>query len=77
MITEKDLIEFLVTSGAEIKREDINVLETFEDMGLDSLDVFNFFTEIESEIGLDVPDEDFDTLQTIKDVKDYINNHNH
>lgn len=46
---------------------------SFEELGLDSLDVFNLFLELETITGEAVPDEDVDSLQTIADILKYYN----
>ncbi|MDQ7732081.1 phosphopantetheine-binding protein [Halomonas sp. SpR1] len=72
MITSEKLIDILINSGAEVDRSDISTDKSFEELGLDSLDIFNFFTEIDAELGIDVPDKDFESLQSIEDVSKYL-----
>lgn len=72
MVTNDQLIEILINSGADIDRVDIDTSKSFEELGLDSLDIFNLFTEIDAEFDIDVPDEDFESLQTIEDIKKYL-----
>lgn len=73
MITKEKLIEVMLSAGVEIEADDIDPNATFEELGLDSLDVFNFFSEIDAELGVEIPDSDFDKLQTIKQIAAYIN----
>ncbi|MEZ9836965.1 acyl carrier protein [Vibrio sp. 10N.261.52.C11] len=40
----------------------------FEDLGLDSLDLFNLFLELENLTGKAVPDEEIDNFKTISDI---------
>lgn len=72
MVTDDKLKEILIKSGADIDSSELSMSKTFEELGLDSLDVFNFFTEIDSELGVDVPDEDFESLKTLTDVQEYV-----
>jgi len=44
---------------------------SFEDVGLDSLDIFNLFLELETITGKVVPDSDIDSLLTIADILKY------
>ena len=73
MITSEKLIELLMSSGADISEETIKSDVLFSDIGLDSLDLYNFFSEIDSELGIEVPDEDFVELQNIEHVVIYLN----
>ena len=72
MITSEKLIELLMSSGADISEETIKSDVLFSDIGLDSLDLYNFFSEIDSELGIEVPDEDFVELQNIEQVVIYL-----
>lgn len=56
----------------EMSLEDNQTL-SFEELGLDSLDVFNLFLELETITGQVVPDEDVDRLLTIADIINYYN----
>jgi acyl carrier protein len=62
-----------MSSGADISEETIKADVLFSDIGLDSLDLYNFFSEIDSELGIEVPDEDFVELQNIEQVVIYLN----
>lgn len=44
---------------------------TFSDLGLDSLDIYNVFVELEVLTGIEVPDSDIDDLQSIDSIHDY------
>ena len=46
--------------------------EEFSELGLDSLDVFNIFIELESQAGIQVPDSDIEKLQTIDNIHAYL-----
>ena len=43
-----------------------------EDLGADSLDTVELVMAFEEEFSVEVPDEDAEKLQTVKDVVDYI-----
>jgi acyl carrier protein len=72
MITNEKLIDILVESGADIDPGNIEVDKTFENIGLDSLDTYNFFTQIDDDLGVEVPDEVFEQLNTIDKVRKYL-----
>lgn len=46
---------------------------TFEELGMDSLDVFNLFLELETITGKAVPDEEIDNIGTINAVLGFYN----
>ena len=57
-------------------------LETFdrqarfrEDLGRDSLDLFELLFTLEEELGISIPDADAMKLRTLKDVLDYLERH--
>ena len=43
-----------------------------EDLGVDSLDLFELVMELEEEFGIEIPSEDLEQLATIGDVAKYI-----
>ena len=46
-----------------------------EDLGVDSLDLFELVMAFEEEFGLEIPSEDLKDLLTIQDVADYLAAH--
>ena len=45
-----------------------------EDLGADSLDVYELLMTIENEFELEVPDEEIENIRTVADVVNYIEN---
>lgn len=45
-----------------------------EDLGADSLDIVEILMDIESEYGIEIPDEDIESIKTIGDAAEYIQN---
>lgn len=43
-----------------------------EDLKADSMDVATLLIELESEYGIEIEEDDLDSLKTVKDVVDYI-----
>tara|TARA_R110000824_G_scaffold400686_1_gene608839 strand:- start:8043 stop:8273 length:231 start_codon:yes stop_codon:yes gene_type:complete len=72
MLTKDFLKELIMKAGVDIDKEDIQLDKKFSELGMDSLDTFNFFTEIDAELGVDVPDEDFEELDTLDKVFEYL-----
>ena len=61
----------------QLSVEDSQVVETasFTDLGADSLDTVELVMAFEEEFGIEIPDEDAEQIQTVKDAIDYIDNH--
>lgn len=43
-----------------------------DDLGADSLDSVEVLMEVEEQFGLEIPDDDADTVRTVKDAVDYV-----
>ena len=46
---------------------------TFDDAGIDSLDVFSIFLAIEETYGIKIPDEDLENINSIETIVEYLN----
>ena len=70
----------MVEKIAEISREQLNLddVEITEetsfkdDLGADSLDLFELVMAFEEEYGIEIPSEDLEKLTTVGDVVEYI-----
>ena len=67
---------------AEIVKEQLNTdLEITEatsfkdDLGADSLDIFELVMALEEEFGVEIPSEDLENVTTVGDVVDYLKAH--
>jgi len=57
----------------DIQEEQIKDNSNFvKDLGADSLTVVEIVMEIEEEFDIEVPDEDAEGLETVKDLRDYV-----
>jgi len=45
-----------------------------DDLGADSLDTVELIMQFEEDFGLDIPDEDAEKIQSVKDALNYIKN---
>ena len=45
-----------------------------EDLGADSLDLFEMVMALEEEFGVEIPTEDLENIKTIGDVENYLQN---
>nr|ADG86317.1 acyl carrier protein [Streptomyces sp. SANK 61196] len=57
--------------GQELTEADLGT--TFTEIGYDSLAVLEIASQIQREYGLQIPDEAIETMNTPKDVIDYVN----
>lgn len=46
-----------------------------DDLNADSLDLFEMVMELEDKFGVKIPTEDLEQIKTIRDVKEYIEEH--
>ena len=53
--------------------EEINVESTFsEDLGVDSLEIFEIVMSLEEEFEIEIPNEDIENIKTIQDIVNYV-----
>ena len=73
-MTEK--IIALTAEHLGIDADSISETSSFkEDLGVDSLDLFELVMELEEEFGIEIPSEDLENLTTVADVAKYIEDH--
>lgn len=73
MLTAEQVKQAMKSSGVTADVDKLQNDDVFTDNGLDSLDLFNLFVELENITGTEVPDADVENLNTIQDVLDYFN----
>lgn len=66
-------IQNLVADGLGVEAEKVVPEASFkEDLGADSLDLFELVMSLEDEFGVSIPTEDLEKIETVQDVMDYI-----
>ncbi len=71
MVFEK-IVE-IVSSQLSVAKEEISMKTSFdEDLGADSLDLFEIISEIEEEYDIEFSAEDTEKIKTIEDAVKYI-----
>lgn len=66
-------IQELVAEGLNIEVEKVVPTASFkEDLGADSLDLFELVMSLEDEFGVEIPTEELEKMVTVQDVMDYI-----
>lgn len=73
MIDQKQILQILNQSGVEITPTDDDFGKPFKAIGIDSLDVFNFLSEIEMVLGKSFSEEEFASVESLSDVLELLN----
>ena len=73
MVFEK--IRAILCDQLDVEEQDITMDSNIaEDLGADSLDVVDLIMSIEDEFEIEVPDDQIETIKTVGDVVNYIEN---
>ena len=63
----------IVVEQLGVTKEELAPEASFiDDLGADSLDIVEFVMAMEEEFDIEIPDEDAEKIQTIKDVISYV-----
>ena len=66
----------LIADQLSVEAENITEASSFkEDLGADSLDLFELVMALEDEYEIEIPTEDLEKILTVGDVVNYINEH--
>ncbi|MCM0650318.1 acyl carrier protein [Clostridium swellfunianum] len=68
MIFEK--IKGVIASQLGIEEDEIKLETSFEDLGVDSLDLFQIIIELEEEFGIQI--EEAESIKTVQDAVKYV-----
>lgn len=69
-------IKAIIAENLGIDEEKITEGSSFnEDLGADSLDLFEMVMSLEDKFGIEIPTEDLEGIKTVGDVVDYIKEH--
>lgn len=68
----KELVADKLGADAEAITEETSFKE---DLGADSLDLFELVMGLEDEFGIEIPTDDLEQITTVGDVINYINEH--
>ena len=83
MVNSRKENKIMLEKVKEIVAESLNVEESTlsettsfkEDLGADSLDLFELTMALEDEYGIEIPSEDLEKIVTVGDVVEYVNAH--
>ena len=69
----EEKVKEIIAEQLGIEPDQIKLESRFvEDLGADSLDVVELIMAFEEAFNIEIPDEDAEKIQTVKDVVDYI-----
>lgn len=69
-------IKAIIAENLGIDEEKITEESSFnEDLGADSLDLFEMVMSLEDKFGIEIPTEDLEGIKTVGEVVDYIKEH--
>lgn len=72
---EQQVIE-IVMEQLDVTEDQVTRDASFvEDLGADSLDTVELVMAFEENFGIEIPDEDAETIQTVGDAIDYLEKH--
>jgi acyl carrier protein len=72
---EKRVID-IIARELGVSVDDIKLDSTFvDDLGADSLDIVELVMKFEDEFSLEIPDEEAEKIQTVKDAINYVQAH--
>ena len=65
-------IREVICEQLEVEAEEIKLETTFEDLGADSLDLFQIIVELEDKYGIQL--EDAESIKTVEEAVSYVKN---
>ncbi len=75
MSTVEERVKKIVVEQLGVKEDDVTSAASFvDDLGADSLDTVELVMAFEEEFKTEIPDEDAETITTVQQAVDYINN---
>ena len=66
-------LKTIIEEQLSINEEEISAESNFkDDLGADSLDLFELVMSLEEEYGVEIPSEDLEKIATVNDVMEYM-----
>jgi acyl carrier protein len=70
---EKRVVDLVAEVLVDVKKENIRMdSKIVEDLGAESLDIYDMIALLEDEFGLEITDEEVEKIQTVQDVANFI-----
>lgn len=69
-------LKTLIADNLDVSTEGVTESSSFkDDLGIDSLDLFELVMALEEEFGIEIPGEDLENMSTVGDVIEFIEAH--
>ena len=73
---DKRVVELVAEVLVDVNKDNIEMSSKIvEDLGVESLDIYDMIALLEDEFGLEISDEEVEKIQTVQDVADFIREH--
>jgi acyl carrier protein len=70
---EKRVVDLVAEVLVDVKKENIRMdSKIVEDLGAESLDIYDMIALLEDEFGLEITDEEVEKIRTVQDVANFI-----
>lgn len=70
---ERKVVDLIGEVLVDVNKENIHLdSKIVEDLGAESLDIYDMIALLEDEFGLEINDEEVEKIQTVQDVASYI-----
>ncbi len=70
---EKRVVDLVAEVLVDVKKENIRMdSKIVEDLGAESLDIYDMIALLEDEFSLEITDEEVEKIQTVQDVANFI-----
>ena len=71
-----DRVKKVIVEQLDVSEEEVQPQASFvEDLGADSLDVVELVMGLEEEFDIEIPDEDAEKIQSVRDAYAYVEQH--
>jgi acyl carrier protein len=69
-------VKSIIVEQLGVDAEEVTAAASFtDDLGADSLDIVELVMAFEEEFGIEIPDEDAESITTVQDAINYIDKH--
>lgn len=66
-------LKVIIAEQLNVAEEEVNAESNFkDDLGADSLDLFELVMSLEEEYGVEIPSDDLEKIATVNDVMEYL-----
>jgi acyl carrier protein len=72
-VKPEDIVALFLEFAPDLRIGEGDLQRPLADLGVDSLDKANVLLEVQERLGVVVPDEDMDSLDSVSAIADYIN----